>query len=142
MVVAISQRSNGSRIVGHCGGLTCKDTDVWIRKRDTTKTGVIAKGRVGAHVVDVVALNTFEKHAKAAANNGFAFSGQVIGEADARADSAVVVLDHTSGRTVLTSYDNAVQVKRDVAERYVGNGGEARTVSGKGAGGRIEDARV
>ena len=84
---------------------------VRVREEHVRRSRLVGERRVQSGVVDVVALNALVEDANAAAENGLAASGQVIGKADARLPGEVAVLDVALRETIDAGFVNAVQIE-------------------------------
>ena len=78
-------------------------------------------GDVRAGVVHVVALDALVHHAEAAADNGLAAAGKVIGKADARTKRCPLIIHQTLGNSGrLTRDADTVQIELSASRLEIG----------------------
>src|ERR1035437_2262303 len=113
-VVVIQVRHRGREpLTGRCTGQSAR---IRIRKVNVVCGRLIRKRRVERGVVDIVALDTFEEHAKAAADDHFAVSVYVKGKTKSWLYRCVIILHHTSWKSAHPRFLDAIQIERSAVE--------------------------
>ena len=73
--------------------------------------GLIGERRIQGRVVDIVALDALKEHSKAAANHSLSISREIVGKANSRLPSVVLVLNVATREPTNSSFPDAIEIE-------------------------------